>query len=245
MLTAGLPLYNCPKAAPIQLLSLCEQIDAPEWELIVCEEQTEQAFGRGAVAEYAERLKAANCVRVLYLALDRWAPLSEKWLLMIDHMAEESIGFTLCGSDDYSPPHRIESLHRAMSLGHDWAHYERGPFYNVETGEAAVFDMRDRKTGLLQCIAAENAKAIKPNKGAHYPKSGVDSWTRQHARAKNPIVLKGFAGVHTDGVNTLSLNRRKLYANGKSKGMFSQADPVEVFNMFSESVQKYIKTLKK
>lgn len=241
MITAALPTYNNATALPIQLEALCEQKDAPEWELIVCEEQSADYFGRDNLRQYVQRLKAANCVRISYIELSEWAPLGEKWLMIRDRMHPDSVGMMLCASDNHSPQDRVRVSYDAMTAGHDWAQFNSGHFYDVRKHKAGLFSVNERNPGLFMCIAAEPLKAFSAEL---YPKRGVDTWLFKGIAPKNPLFMEYTDGVHTDGVNTISLRRHTQYTGANASGFFKKADADEIFNKFGPKAAEYIKTLR-
>ena len=241
MITAALPTYNNANAISIQLEALCNQQDAPEWELIVCEEPSEKYFGKKKLSAYVSRLKAANCKRIVYVGLNKWCPLGEKWVIIRDKMASDSVGMMLCASDNYSPATRVKDSYEAMTAGHDWYQCNSGHFFDVHTHKAGLFKVSRRSPALFMCIAPSALKGIKQTK---YPKRGVDTWLYTTAKIVNPKYDEYTKGVHTDGVNTISLGRKRQYIGETAKGFFTEADSAEVFALFSKEVQDYINTLK-
>lgn len=243
MITAALPTYNNAKALPIQLISLCAQINAPEWELIVMEEQSADYFGRDELIKYLPRLKAANCVSVKYVSLDRWTPLGEKWVLISDRMHPDSVGFMLCASDNFSPAYRIQRSYDAMISGADWYQSTGGLFYDVHSHTAGRITLNEGNPGLFMCLSREAIKRVPVSKV--YPTRGVDSWLWRSAAPKRPKYDSDTAGVHTDGLNTISLSRKRQYNGPTAYGFFKHANPDEAFELMSPEVREYIrKTVK-
>jgi len=92
----------------IALESLCRQRDPQvPWELIVAEEQGDNTFGRRRVFSYQDRLFERGCVRLTYIALKGWIPLSEKMSLIVGHADCGSEIFCLSGADYYSNDRRL------------------------------------------------------------------------------------------------------------------------------------------
>lgn len=243
MITAALPTYNNAEAIKIQLESLCNQVDAPEWELIVCEEPSSSYFGKKGLREYVSRLKAANCTRIKYLNLSEWCPLGEKWGIIASKMHPESVGFMLCASDNYSPDSRIKDSYKAMVEGFEWFQYNEGHFYDIHTRKAGLLKIKEGNPALFMCIAAQNMRELSRRNFKQYPRRGVDGWLFGATLAKSRKYAKHTNGVHTDGVNTISLSRKKQYNGPHASGFFTQADGAKVFELFSKEVQNYIKKL--
>ena len=241
MITAALPTYNNAQIIWLQLESLCAQVDAPEWELIVCEEKSNNTLGAEGLRAYSEKLKAANCVKVTYLELSNWVPLGQKWAIIRDHMHADSVGFMLCASDNHSAPDRVRTAFEAMQNGAEWCQYNKGEFYNIVDHKAGTFTAPEGGPALFMTIARDRIQALNETR---YPKKGVDSWLLRSTRAE--ITDLGTAkGIHTDGFNTISHRRRTLYANADGFGMFTQADAGEVFARFPAAIQEKLLTLRK
>jgi len=82
VLTVALPMYRSKKIGWLALESLCRQVDAPEWELLICEEQEPEMFGMEELTKYKESLGYAECTRITYIVLQWWVPLSQKWKIL-------------------------------------------------------------------------------------------------------------------------------------------------------------------
>lgn len=237
-MTVALPTYNNSNAIWLQLESLCRQEEAPAWELIVCEEASDKYFGAEGLKEYVDRLKKGGCVRVVFLDLKQWIPLSKKWLVIAEHMADSSYAFVLAASDNYSENCRLEQTYDTIFKGAEWVHWGRGAFYNVLTGKAAMYD-HDGKTGLFMAMSKRAIEKV-ARKVSDYPAKGVDTWLRKALGNVNAVNLGETAGVHTDGVNTISINRRHLYQNSS---LFTPIDGSSVFRNFPAEIQKRIKSI--
>lgn len=233
MITAALPTYNNADIIWLQLESFCRQVNAPEWELIVCEEQSEKYFGVEGLAEYMDRLKAANCKRIVYLSLSEWIPLGQKWIEIAQRMSPDSVGMMLCASDNYSSPMRIAKTYEAMVNGAEWSQWNKGVFYNIVDHEAGEFNAGERNPALFMCISKARLDLVK---ATHYPTKGVDSWLLKSSGAT--ITDLGYAkGIHTDGFNTISHKRRYGYANGDS-GLFTKVSADEALGLFPDDIKE-------
>ena len=233
MITAAIPTYNNAAILWLQLESLCNQVDAPEWELIMCEEESDNTFGADELRKWHDRLKAANCQRIVYLHLLDWIPLGQKWMIIRDNMSPESVGMMLCASDNYSPNDRIRKSYDAMVGGADFSQFESGHFYNIVNHKAALFSAPKGNPALFMCISKERVNMINEKV---FPRRGVDSWMLKTSVAN--ITNLGYTdGIHTDGYNTISHKRRSLY-EGEGFGMFTKADENKVFGMFPEYIQE-------
>lgn len=234
MITVALPTYNNADIIWLQLESLCRQENAPEWELIVCEEESEKYLGVHGLAEYTERLKAANCTRIVYLSLSEWIPLGQKWIEVGYKMNPSSIGMMLCASDNYSAPDRIAKTYEAMVNGAEWSQWNVGNFYNIINHEAGQFNARENDPALFMCISKWRLDLINANS---FPRKGVDTWMLRTSGAKITD-LGTTTGVHTDGFNTISHKRRSQYVNSEGLGLFKSASPDQVFSTFPKEIQE-------
>lgn len=241
MITAAIPTYNNASILWLQLESLCNQVDAPEWELIMCEEDSDNYFGQEALRKYDDRLKNANCKRIVYLSLSAWVPLGQKWMIIRDAMSSDSVGMMLCASDNYSPNNRIKLSYEAMINGADWSQFNKGYFYNILEHKAGLFNAPFGNPALFMCVATRKLKLIREYV---FPKKGVDTWLLK--QTGSVTVDLGFAdGIHTDGYNTISHGRRNLYDGDDGFGLFQKVDENEVFEMFPKYIQERLIKMRK
>lgn len=243
MLTIGLPTYNNSDIIWLQIESLCRQVDAPIWELVVVEEKSDNYFGKKELLKYKSRLVKAGCVDIKYISLDEWIPLGKKWMVIRDNMNKDSIGMLLCASDNYSPSERLKKSHEAFKKGADWFQFKAGYFYNILTQEAAKFEMiLDNRPSLFMSVSRAKLMSVK---STEFPSKGVDTWLMKNANIKN-LVQEDFAvdGVHTDGFNTISHGRRLLY-KGSSNPLFTEIKSKEVHSVFPKEIQDKLLKLKK
>jgi len=234
MISCALPTYNNASIIWLQLTALCNQKDAPKWELIVCEEQSDNYFGRENLLKFKDKLKKANCKRIVFIELSEWISLGQKWIVIRDNMSKESSGMLLCASDNYSFETRIKDSFEALQSGHDWVQWNSGNFYNILDNTAGLFQIEENKPALFMCVSKYAIDKVKENV---FPKYGVDTWLFSKCELKN-VKYNGFSnGVHTDGFNTISLKRRFLYTEETNTGLFTKVDENKVFNLFPKSVQ--------
>ena len=234
MITCALPTYNNASIIWLQLTALCNQKDAPDWELIVCEENSDNYFGRENLLKFKDKLKKSNCKRIVFIELSEWIPLGQKWIVIRENMNSDSVGMLLCASDNYSFETRIKDSFEAMQQGYDWVQWNRGNFYNILDHTAGLFQIEEGNPALFMCISKP---AIDKINETVYPRYGVDTWLFTKCELQN-VKYNGFAnGVHTDGFNTISLKRRFLYTEETNTGLFTKVDENEVFYLFPKQVQ--------
>jgi hypothetical protein len=241
MISVALPTYNNANIIWLALEGLCRQKTSVDWELVVAEEMSYNYFGNEPLQAYRSRLKEAGCVAVRFLSLDRHIPLSLKWLLIYDHLHQDSIGMLLHASDNFAFPERVQRSFDTLSEGADWTHWSNGYFYNVLDGTAALFTA-PTDTGLFMAASRKAMDRVRRNVSfRNLPKRGVDSWLRKLIGECPHVIHDDLTtGIHTDGYNTISLGRRELYGRPPFEATNAQA----VFNLFPKDVQKKIITLK-
>lgn len=234
MITAALPTFNNSKIIWIQLSALCDQVGAGDWELIVCEEPSDNTLGVEGLREWVDKLKKAGCKRIVYLSLDKWIPLGQKWIEIRERMHPDSIGMMLCASDNYSPNDRIANSRLAMESGADWYQCQSGYFYNIVAHQAGKFQAVDDQPALFMCASKTSLGRVIENT---FPTRGVDTWLKTVTKPEQFQLDDWTDGIHTDGFNTISLNRRLLYAEADS-GHFKQADAAEVLGQFPTHIRE-------
>lgn len=236
MVTVGLPTYNNSDIVWLQLESLCNQVEASNWELIMIEEPSEKYFGEVELLKYKDRLFKAGCVEIKYIDLTEWIPLGQKWLEIGKEMNDKSKAMLLCASDNYSPEWRIKKTEEAFDNGADWYQSKSGYFYNILNHEASKFDMIfENRPSLFMSVSKEKLRNVH---SLAFPKKGVDTWLFNKVNPVN-LVQEDFAfgGVHTDGFNTISHGRNFTYKGGVTP-LFEEVESNEVFNIFPKKVQE-------
>jgi hypothetical protein len=213
MISVALPIYNSKHIAWIALEGLCNQKTTVEWELLIAEEEL-NCFGLDRIKGYVDRLVDAGCVSLKYYALDYKRPLPQKWKYLAEKINKNSIGYLLQAADDYSEPNRIQSSYDWIKKGFDLVQNKYGYFYNIQTGQAMEYDwnLYHYPTGLNM---AYNSKILDRLPSNEYLDRGIDRWFYQSVRPKrvkwidNSVV----GGCYTDGLNNISLGRKKNYNN--------------------------------
>lgn len=235
MITLAMPIFNNSHIAWLQLEALCNQKKAGEFELIIAEEDSDNFCGAEYFKPYLERLKKVGCVRVEYLHLSEWVALGQKWMILRNEMSENSIGFVLVSSDDFSSPDRLAKTREALDQGADWVHSTECHFFNVETKQGAKF--KCSQMGVFQALSKNAVMRIQPQ--PTYPKKGVDTWLMKSSLPVNIVDIET-KGVCTDGRNSISKDRHKLYEND-SYGDFTKIDGQIVLNLFPKKIQNKLK----
>lgn len=222
-LTVGIPMYRAGDVGWIALESLCRQRDITfDWELLIIEEFTPDAFGQQRVNKYAERLMDVGCQSVCYTSLDGRKILSDKWKMMGAMASESSVAFVLCGADDWNNPLRLKEAHDLISnYGADWVQYETGYYYDLIDRRLIRFDGSRYFRGMS--INALVGKSLRTEYMRHLEgdaSSKVDTWLMENMLVQNPrcytILNKskdGDKAIYTYGANHISARHDEIRNN--------------------------------
>lgn len=209
-------MYRSRPIAWLALESLARQqaVDFP-WELLVAEER-ELALRERGVRAYEAALRRAGCVRVHYLKLRKWIPLSAKWRLLAQEAAPTSTVFVLQAADCYSPPGRLRgTLDLMADPAVDWCHTEGGAAYHVRLRRTLRFDHTmagyDHPTAYNLALRTDLARRLPPEG----PERFVDRWLFESATSVKGAPLRVAVGrewwkggMETKGLNAISLMDR-------------------------------------
>jgi len=221
-ITAALPMYRGRPIGWLALESLCAQegIDF-DWELIVMEETPEGAdpMGEDAIMEYEARLQAVGCRRIIYLGIDKWVPLSTKWVRIAQ--VANSDGLLLVAADNYAPPNRLADSHAHLTAGAHWVQCGYGLFYDIFLRSLAVYDWpRCPRAVTAICMAAPThlvRGVTQPDASRH-----VDGWLYRgvaaqvgHVRMAWSETLEWKRGLLTNGLNNISSRRAAMMIEGR------------------------------
>jgi hypothetical protein len=205
-LTAALPTWKNKNIVWLQLESLCRQQTDLNWELIICEEQTEDMYGKENFEAYGDRLRGAGCLQVKYIPLLEHTPLSKKWVVMANEARGQS--FALCASDDYSSPDRFSISHEKIMNGHDWFDIKKGLFLNLKRFTTTTYIDQSGVQGLTMCTRTYIVK----NLNGPWPSSSVDKWLKEAGQISNLYQhQENVLGLDTDGANAICLQRWTQY----------------------------------
>ncbi|MDA1062647.1 MAG: hypothetical protein O2895_07060 [Chloroflexi bacterium] len=198
--------------------SLARQVGAPPWDLVIVEEQDDDAHGPPD-ADMMARLCAAGCVSLFYVPSSTWIPLPEKWRIIADAAHPRSSALVLQSADCYSQPHRLAETHALHAAGATWTHAPRGPFYDVHTGAIAEYRGADGRTHLNMSVDLDLATELPPSS----LRSSVDGWLFGEAKriardgwvvAENPSDHYR-QGCDLHGLNTISHHRGAMIAEAR------------------------------
>ena len=224
-MSVGLPLFNSAKIAWLALEGLVRQVTPPVvWEILIAEEINGDHVGHEEIKALRPRLRAAGCLRIAYLPLNDWIPLSRKWAVMGRAASPTSEVFLLHGGDDYSHPTRLQETWDvfAGNDGVDWFHYPKGHFYDIASGTVGLFDSttdpsyeENKRPRLNMALRTKFMRKLPDETQAR----GVDAWLAHHVGRQCPDETLRIAtasggdwsrSLFTDGVNTCSGHRADM-----------------------------------
>lgn len=142
-LSVILPLYNTKYIGWLAFESLCRQEDASfPWELVVAEETQDKHNPIGweeIENKYVDRLQAAGCISVVYLALPSWVPLSVKLNKLIENCDKDSRVLARQAGDMYSPATRLtRHFNIIYNKRKDWVVQPKTILYRIKDAEQMI-----------------------------------------------------------------------------------------------------------
>lgn len=211
LVSVGTPTWNNADIYWLSIESLCRQKTSFPWELIVFECPSPRPVGVDGINEYAVRLKAAGCQRIVYINKGYKVDLSTKW----KEIAAKARGEVLIlhDSDDYTHPLRIQ---RTMELIGDkpWYDTRYAWHYNIPDRKMMLYDYvateKRWKTGFNIAVRTQIIRSMpdpKINKGIH-------SWMINYVNDKY-VDETNYPCVATTGMNIVSLTRRRGFDKSK------------------------------
>lgn len=215
VLSVGMPLYKSEKIVLLALEGLRLQKDIDfGWELIIIEE-----FGNSLELIKKFIGKLPNCQRVYYLKLKnrKNIPLSTKWIMISKKTSDTSNIFVMQDSDDFSPNRKLY-IHKEHFKNKDCvlSSFTKGIFYNIHTKQVMIYNYRNKRSyNLLHAVRPSYIKNIKD------PKVYRLIFSNFFLKIKPENIYKDYTidkdnwktGLFTDGYNTVSVSRRRLYNN--------------------------------
>jgi len=229
-LTVALPMFKAGMIANVTLEGLCRQVDIDfKWELIVAEE-TKKAnnplvFGKKRLMAYKERLKAVGCERIVYIPVEKWIPLSHKWIDIYNMRTKTSKGFVLQAADCFPHSKRLAASHKAICLDdYDWYQQEAGYFYDIGSDIVSIFTHGNTVAYHPTSVNMTISTLIMGGLQKEDIAKGVDSWLYNRLRPKSVFEDNIFYqdGLDINGHNVISHDRRKLII--QCEAPFSKSD---------------------
>ncbi len=213
-LSVALPMFRAKYIGWLPLEGLIRQEDVDfEWELVVAEELNDETFGEKNIRAYEDRLKAVGCVKIVYKGLDKWIPLSNKWVLLANMCDENSRILVLHAADNYSAPLRLARHCEVFTDSNVCLHIpSKAIYYNISTEKIILHDtnMTKRKD---DCAARAMLTDVVRRMSKSGRRNGVDGWLRGAAKSvckSNKITFGIFFDKENNdwqyGLNTYGLN---------------------------------------
>ncbi len=183
-----------------------------KWEIIIIEENFENPFGLKRINQYAKKLKEVGCVKIKYISLKEWLPLSAKWYFLISECSETSIMASMNSADVYFSKHRLAKQYKELSKSDKNWHKIRGNvIYDIGLdSHVKISSMNPDRTDT--CCATAKLSLLRRMPLACI-KINVDGWrynTLMQAGIKIHLDSSGIidAGtVNINGLNNLSVKR--------------------------------------
>jgi len=221
-LTVALPMFKAGMIANVTLEGLCRQVDVDfKWELIAAEE-TKKAnnplvFGKKKLMDYKERLKAVGCERIVYIPIEKWIPLSHKWIDIYNKRTKTSKGFVLQAADCFPHSLRLFASHKAIVLeDYDWYQQEGGYFYDIGSNKMAWYSKSNTILYHPCSLNMTISTAIMGGLEREGVSKGVDSWMYNRTKPKSVFLDKTVYedGLDINGHNVISVDRQKMITEG-------------------------------
>lgn len=222
-MTVALPAYKAERIIWLALESLKNQQEIDfGWELIIWEE-----FGSSQeiVKSFCGQLPMCQLIR--YHALSKRIPLMHKWAKIAQQSNSESKILVMHAADDYSPPKRLMIHHRHLTTNPKCflSYQDKGMFYHLQTGKQMLYCWPNRIINLNMAYDLTYFRQI-PKTSL---RQGIDGYIRKEInKIINGLDLISLNdsdqdpenwkhSLCTDGANTISLSRRKVYSGIKRK----------------------------
>lgn len=225
-LSVCIPMFRSKYIGWLALESMCRQENINfEWELIVAEETFDEAFGKDEIMTYKRRLEDVGCVRIEYIGLEKWVPLSNKYVIMVNSCSDSSKIFAGCAADIFAPPARLKTQYDIFITDSDvdFCASPKTIFYDIVSEKTFLYNvaLRSRKAdGSNRAFRME----IMKNLPIANRRKGVDGWTWNFANDYVKSKDKKFKyhpdtsnnwnyGLNVHGLNNISHDRIHLFNN--------------------------------
>lgn len=208
-----MPLYRAKFIAWLAFESLCRQQGVDfEWELIMMQEENDEAIDPLVIESYVSRLKNVGCTRAVFRSLKTWIPLASKVKHLIDLCSPDSRIWTHAIADYYSPPLRLKTCYDAFKEDVDWFRTSKLLYYDIFTEELVVRRVSERGAC---CKAVKMTLARQVETAARW--KGIDGWFYRACVAVNGEQLTTVVdtgnnwkyGFNTHGFHNITIARGK------------------------------------
>ena len=251
-ITVGLPLFRAKLIGWLALESLCCQVNAPEWELLIYEEIKPefQPMEWAIIEQYKDRLAQVNCQRIRYIPLDNWIPLFQKWQRML--LIAEGRIFILQAADCFSQPCRLAETWKLMQGGQfDWCQSNNGYFYSIARDLIYHYHKNpannNHPCALNMAIRTKLGKKLPAN--IEIAKSVDSALFRNLEKIKKnklSVVLNESEnwklGADTHGLANISVNRERIF--DQYKHIFSVTD-IKINQIINTDLAERLQKLKR
>ncbi len=216
VVTIALPVFNSQKIIWLSIESLKNQKNINfDWELIICEEQQEFLVGLDFFKNEFDNLQKIGCKRLLYLSPNNYTCLAIKWKIISENTSNDNTIFLLQASDDYSYEDRLKNTFDIFQSDNkiDWYDCQKAFFYDFNNKKMTIYNAKKitnvniaLKTNLLK-------KFYNPDDSK---KRGIDylifTQINNNQKLLTYVDINLYTnGFFSDGFNTLSIHRSKLY----------------------------------
>lgn len=247
-LSVSLPMYKAKHIGWLAIESLARQQEIDfEWELVIAEEML-HSMGEDEVLKYKDRLENVGCVRLEYMKLPKWIPLTTKLLLIMDNCSDSSIVWAGQAADTYSAPLRLRKQYDSFkSEKYDWFLPTKAIYYHIVTGQTILHD-----TSLVKrkddCIGKAISFDLLRGFDASNQDYGSDGWFWNASKSIKENFNIFFDdsdnwkyGVSTFGLNNY-MNRDRSFINPMPPW---RVNPIDIKNAVPGDVLERLKGCKK
>jgi hypothetical protein len=203
--TVALPLYNMGQIVELTLEGLSKQKTSYKWELIVCEENNGNHYGHEKLLKWEDNLKFVGCERIIYIPLQEWIPLGQKWKILAE-AASSTHCFILQAGDCHPHSLRIQETCEAFEKENcNYYDEQQGYFYSYKYNKTILFNPDNTYTHNCRLNMAWETNLFKrlPNNDR---KRIVDSFL--YAQLNKIETIKKYRNfdLHEDGVDVDGYN---------------------------------------
>lgn len=217
-LSVVIPYFRAEHIGWIPFESLARQEDVSfEWELIIIEEDFESPFGFNNMKPYFNRLAAVGCVRLKYISINEWMPLSAKWYYLYQGIDQHSKIVACNSADIYMSPNRLSRQYEVLKGGQfNWFKLSGNIVYDIGLDVHVMLKSinKNRPDTCCRAFSAELAKQL-PLVAV---KKSVDGWS-YNTLSKYGIKFYydesdlWIKTVNINGLNNISLSRQRRIKN--------------------------------
>lgn len=187
------------------------------WELIICEENFDNPFGLVKILSYMKELEKVGCVRIKYIELKSWLPLSAKWYFLIQSTEKSSRVVLFNSADLYSGVHRFERQYKILSgKKFNWYKLVGNLIYDIGSDKHVkrVSMAKERPDTACRAVTMELARKLP----LAPVKQSVDGWTFNTLEKEGVQIYYDESDlwettVNINGMNNISIGRSDRIIN--------------------------------